>query len=191
MILPAILYTSALEPGRDIRGLGVAAELANAMSARGGGALTILLALVSVWVLFKTQLDLLDGMTRGITDILWSGSRRIREWRGGDVRLVYYSVLLAVVTWGLVALRLTQPIILLQLGANMAGVVLAISSLHLLYVNTKYLPEELKPPLWRRAALVFTSIFYGFFMYLWLMGGLVPDREKGFFFSVLRSVTGG
>ena len=28
MILPAILYTSALEPGRDIRGLGVAAELA-------------------------------------------------------------------------------------------------------------------------------------------------------------------
>ena len=93
--------------------------------------------------------------------------------------------------WGLVALRLTQPIILLQLGANMAGVVLAISSLHLLYINTKYLPEELKPPLWRRAALVFTSIFYGFFMYLWLMGGLVPDRDKGFFFSILRSVTGG
>ena len=191
MVLPAILYTSALEPGRDIRGLGVAAELANSMAARGGAALPLVLALVSVWVLFKTQLDLLDGMTRGITDILWSGSRRIREWRGGDVRLVYYSVLLAVVTWGVVALRLTQPIILLQLGANMAGVVLAVSSLHLLYVNTKYLPEELKPPLWRRAALVFTSIFYGFFMYLWLMGGLVPDREKGFFFSLLRSVTGG
>lgn len=188
MVLPAILYTSALEPGRDIRGLSIAAELANAMAARGGPALTFILAMMSVWVLFKTQLDLLEGMVRGITDILWSGSKRIREWRGGDVRLIYYSVLAAVVVWGLIALGLTQPIILLQLGANMAGVVMVISALHILYVNMKFLPHELRPPVWRRVALVFMSLFYGFFAYLWLMGGLLPNPEKGFLFTLLKNL---
>lgn len=188
MILPAILYTSALEPGSDIRGLAIAAELASAMAGRGGAVLTLTLATMSVWVLFKTQLDLLEGMTRAITDILWSGSTRIRQWRGGDVRLIYYSVLAAAVVWGMIALRLTQPIILLQLSANMAGLVMVISALHILHVNTKLLPKALQPPLWRRLALIFMAIFYGFFVYLWLMGGLVPDREKGFLFSLLRYV---
>jgi len=188
MMLPAILYTSALEPGKDIRGLGIAAELANSMAARGGAALTFTLAMMSVWVLLKTQLDLLEGMVRGITDILWSGSTRIRQWRGGDVRIIYYSVLAAAVVWGLIALRLTQPIVLLQLGANMAGFVMVVSALHILYINTKLLPKELQPPLWRRLALIFMAIFYGFFVYLWLMGGLIPDREKGFLFSLLRNL---
>jgi hypothetical protein len=188
MILPAILYTSALEPGRDIRGLAIASELASAMAARGGAIVTLTLATMGVWVLFKTQLDLLEGMTRAITDILWSGSTRIRQWRGGDVRLVYYSVLAATVVWGMIALRLTQPIILLQLSANMAGLVMVVSALHILYINTRLLPKELRPPVWRRLTLIFMAIFYGFFVYLWLMGGLVPDREKGFLFSLLRYI---
>src|SRR4030095_7834628 len=87
MVLPAILYTSAIQPGKDIRGLGIAAELANSVGAQSGRLISLTLAMMSVWVLFKTQLDLLDGMTRGITDMLWSGSARMRRWRGGDVRL--------------------------------------------------------------------------------------------------------
>jgi hypothetical protein len=188
MVLPAILYTSALEPGKDIRGLAIAAELANAMTTRGGRLVTLTLAMMSVWVLFKTQLDLLEGMARSITDILWSGSKRLRDWRGGDVRFIYYSVLAILVVWGLVALRLSQPIILLQLAANVAGVVMVISAIHILYINMKFLPRELRPPLWRRVALVFMAVFYGFFAYLWLMGGVVPNREKGFLFTLLKSV---
>ena len=45
----------------------------------------------------------------------WTGSRRVRAWRGGDVRAVYYSVLCFVVLWGIVALGLAQPIVLLKL----------------------------------------------------------------------------
>jgi hypothetical protein len=141
---------------------------------------------MSVWVLFKTQLDILEGTTRSMTDMLWSGSRRIRKWRGGDVRLIYYTILVAAVIWGLIALRLTQPIVLLQLSANVAGLVMVISSIHILYVNTKLLPRELKPPMWRRASLIGMAVFYAFFVYLWLMGGLVPDRSKGFLFSLWR-----
>jgi hypothetical protein len=77
------------------------------------------------------------------------------------------------------------------MSANIAGLVLTISPLHILYVNKKFLPRELQPPLWRSAALVFMSFFYGFLVYLWLMGGLVPNRDKGFLFTLWRLITGG
>jgi hypothetical protein len=64
--------------------------------------------------------------------------------------------------------------------------VFVISALHVLYINTTLLPKEIQPPLWRRTALVLLALFYGFFVYLWLMGGLVPDPAKGFLFSILR-----
>jgi hypothetical protein len=116
----------------------------------------------------KTQLDILEGMTRAITDILWTSNKRLREWRGGDVRVVYYSVLAAAVIWGVIALRMAQPIVLLQLGANMAGIVFIIASVHILYVNTKLLPKELRPSIWRRAGLLAMTLFYGFFVVLWI-----------------------
>jgi hypothetical protein len=165
MGLPALLYVTFLDAGQDIRGYGVAAALANAMEARvplmGG-----VIAFMGAWILFKTQLDILDGLTRGITDILWTGVRRVRDWRGGDVRAVYYAVLGVVVAWGLVALRLAQPIQLLQIAANIGGVVLAIGGLHLLYVNTRLLPAHARPGLWPRLGLVGLVVFYGFFSWL-------------------------
>ena len=112
MILPAVLYVTFIEGGTDIRGLSVAAALADAMATREGA---------------------LFG--------------------------------------GIVALALAQPIYLLQLGANMAGIVFVVSSLHLLYINTRLLPPEIRPPLWWRAALVAMSLFYGAFVVLWLWGG--------------------
>ncbi len=168
MALPAILYTSFLTPGTDIRGLAVAAELAGAMAARGGAWLAVIVALLSVWVLLKTQLDILDGLVRAVTDTLWTGSRRLREQGGGDVRWVYYPLLGVATAWGLVALRLTQPIQLLQIGANIAGLVSVVSALHILRVNTTLLPLEIRPALWRRAALVAMALFYGFFAALWM-----------------------
>ena len=167
MALPALLYVTFIPAGSDIRGLGVAAALADALRVKGAF-LSIFVAFLGAWILFKTQLDILDAMTRGVTDILWTGSKRLRAAKDVDVRVVYYSVLAVVVVWGIIAMRLTQPIILLQLGANMAGIVFIISSLHLLYVNTTMLPEELRPPLWRRVALVGVAVFYGAFVTLWL-----------------------
>jgi len=168
MTLPGLLYVTFIPAGTDIRGLGVAAALANAMASQAGPLFGGMIAMMGVWILFKTQLDLLEGMVRAITDILWSGSHRLRAWRGGDVRVVYYSVLGVVVTWGIIALRLSPPIILLQLSANMAGIVFIIASLHLLYLNTTLLPVELRPPLWRRVALVAMALFYGLFAALWV-----------------------
>ncbi len=194
MGLPAILYTTFITPGRDIRDLAIAAELAGSILRLGWPLLAGLVALMSAWVLFKTQLDNVEGMSRALTDMLWTGSRRVRHWTasraGGpgldDVRILYYGLLALIIVWGVIALRLTRPIILLQMAANIAGLVMVISALHILRVNVTLLPRELRPPLWRRAGLVATAVFYGFFVWLWLMGGFVPDTEKGFLFNIPR-----
>ena len=168
MALPALLYVTFVPAGVDIRGLGIAAALAHAVATQKGAIFGGAIAILGVWILFKAQLDILEGMTRAITDILWTGSARIRAWRGGDVRVIYYSVLAIISVWGIIALRLTQPIILLSLSANMAGIVFIISSIHLLYVNTRLLPVALRPPLWRRLALVALALFYGLFLTMWV-----------------------
>jgi hypothetical protein len=82
------------------------------------------------------------------------------------VRAVYYTVLTVVVVWGIIALKLAAPVMLLQIGANIAGVVFIISAIHLLYLNTRVLPAALRPPMWRRLALVGMVFFYGFFVQL-------------------------
>jgi hypothetical protein len=166
MVLPALLYVTFLPGGTNIQGLATSAALAYNVSAQQGALLGGAIAFLGAWILFKTQLDNLEGMVRAITDILWTGSRRIRSWRGGDVRTVYYTVLFVLVTWGIIAMRLAQPIVLLKLGANVAGMVFIVSSLHLLYVNTRLLPPHIRPPMWRRASLVAMTLFYGFFVVL-------------------------
>jgi hypothetical protein len=164
MALPALLYVTFLPRGADIRGLSISAALAQSIGSSAGPLLAGVIAFLGVWLLFKSQLDILEGMVRAVTDIIWTGSRRVRAWRGGDVRAVYYTVLAAVVLWGIVALRLAQPVALLQLGANVASVIFIVASLHLLYINTRLLPPHLRPPRWRRAALVGMALFYGFFV---------------------------
>jgi len=163
MVLPALLYVTFIPPGSDIRGLGIAAALAYNAGAQAGPMIAGAIAFLGAWILFKTQLDNMEGLVRAVADMLWTGSRRVRSWRGGDVRAVYYAVLGAVVIWGMIALRLAQPIVLLQLGANVAGFIFIVASLHLLYLNTRLLPRELRPPIWRRALLVVMALFYGFF----------------------------
>jgi hypothetical protein len=169
MVLPALLYVTFLPRGTDIRGLGVAAALASSMGAAAGPLMAGFIALLGAWILLKTQLDSVEGMARAVTDILWTGSRRLHRWRDGDVRPVYYAVLVAMVVWGMIALRLAQPIVLLQLGASVAGFVFIVASLHLLYINTVLLPEPLRPPMWRRVMLVLMSVFYAVFVSLALL----------------------
>jgi hypothetical protein len=166
MTLPAVLYVTFLPQGSDIQSLGVGAALAHGVASRAGPVIGLGIALLGAWILFKTQLDIMEGLVRAVTDMLWTGSRRLRAWRGGDIRAVYYGVLATVVLWGIVAMGLAQPIFLLKLGANVAAVILIVASLHLLYVNTRLLPPHVRPAKWRRAALIAMALFYGFFVVL-------------------------
>ena len=161
MVLPALLYVTFVARGTDIQGLGISAALASSVGAASGrDAGNDVIALLGAWILFKTQLDVLEAMVRSITDILLDrqppdpGVARRRRACGVLQRPDSDCGV------GVIALRLAQPIVLLKLGANAAGVILIIASLHLLYLNTHLLPEHVRPPMWRRAALVGIAAFY-------------------------------
>ena len=62
---------------------------AAAMQGARGPWLGVTVALLGAWILFKTQLDILDGVARAITDMLWTGSRRLRK--SGKVPAVVYG----------------------------------------------------------------------------------------------------
>jgi hypothetical protein len=51
-------------------------------------------------------------------------------------------------------------LLLMILGATAAPIT-AFSALQILRLNTTLLPRELRPPLWRKIALVLTALFYG------------------------------
>src|SRR6266540_2202534 len=174
MFLPTILATTVIEPGTDIRGLGVAARIADGVSTvTGSAALRLLTAMTGFWILFSTQLGIMDGFIRNITDTLWTGSPAVRRWRGGDVRAVYYTVWSLLLVWGCIAINLAQPIVLIQLGAAMASLIFVFVAIHTFVVNRRFLPPELRPPAWRQAALWASAVFFGIFAGFWLYRNFV------------------
>jgi hypothetical protein len=80
------------------------------------------------------------------------------------VRAVYYSVMIAFVVWGCVALNLAQPLTLIVLGANIAALSFALTSVHTIVVNRTFLPPALRPPIWREAMLLLCALFFGTFL---------------------------
>jgi hypothetical protein len=169
MLLTTILATTVIEPGTDIRGLGVGARIADGVSTiTGSGALRVLTAITGFWILFSTQVGIMDGFIRNITDTLWTGSAAVRRWRGGDVRAVYYTTGAVLLAWGCIAINLAQPIILIQLGAAMASLIFVFVAIHTFFLNRKVLPAELRPPLWREVMLWGSAVFFGIFAGLWL-----------------------
>src|SRR5215211_1982625 len=66
MALPALLYVTFLARGTDIRGSGIGAALAAAIGVRAGATFAGAIAFLGAWILFKTQLDNVEGMTRTV-----------------------------------------------------------------------------------------------------------------------------
>jgi len=169
MGLPALLTVQFIAPGTQVGGMAVAVRQAEGIAAAFGGLdgagriLWYLTLLTGFWILFSTQIGIMDLFPRTVTDMLWTSNRRVRTWAKGDVRRVYYASLVIFIIWGCIAINLAQPFILILLGAFMAGLEMAIYGIHVWYVNRKFLPREIQAPMWRQAALWIFSGFFGFF----------------------------
>jgi uncharacterized protein YhhL (DUF1145 family) len=90
-----------------------------------------------------------------------------------DVRRLYYTILAVFVVWGCIALNLAQPLTLVVIGANVAGVNFVFISIHTLVVNRKVLPRELRPPVWREVMVALCALFFGGFAVVTLISRLV------------------
>ncbi|MGE5619418.1 MAG: Nramp family divalent metal transporter [Sphingomonadaceae bacterium] len=155
--------------GTKLSGLAIAAYQAEGMARMAGQIFWPLTLMMSAWLLFKTQLGNSEGYVRMITDIAWTGSERVRNWSGGDVRRIYYAILVVFALWGAVALQMTAPFMLVVLGANMAGVMFVFMGIHTVIVNRKFLPREIQAPLWREVLVIISSFFFLFFVVVILL----------------------
>lgn len=164
MGLPALITVQFIPPGTDISGFAVAAFQAEYLSRQLGQAMWFLTLLTGFWILFSTQLGITDAFVRVVTDVTWTSNSRLREATGGDVRKVYYGVMLVFAVWGCIAINLTQPLVLILLGANMAGFNFVVLGLHTVYVNRKFLPRDLRPALWREVVMLLAVGFFTFFV---------------------------
>jgi hypothetical protein len=157
------LFTLQYVPAGTVAGEWAVANMqAQGIAAVHGQVFWYVTLFCGVWILFSTQLGIVDGLPRATTDILWSASPRLRQM--GDVRIIYYGVLVTFAVWGCIALNLARPLTLIIIGANAAAVIFVFESLQTLIINRRVLPRELRPALWREACLVLCALFYGGFV---------------------------
>lgn len=161
MFLNVNLATAIIPGGENIDTSAAGAYQAMYMAQHYWSGFWILALLNGFWILFSTHLGNTDVLVRTVTDILWTASGRVRAWRGGSISTIYYALLALFTVWGLAAISFqwTAMDLFKFLGA-IAGVVLAIAAMQVLFVNTRLLPPELRPSWWRKGALVLCSLFY-------------------------------
>jgi hypothetical protein len=185
MFLNVNLATSVIPPGLNLDDMASGAFQARYMADQLWSGFWLLALLNGFWVLFSTQLSNTDVLVRTVTDVLWVASPGIREAHfstgnketaahpaevgaapstaGGRMTIsrLYYLLLAVFTLWGLFAVNWGHAMTLFKILAAVAGFVSALSAAQILRVNTRLLPPELRPPLWRRAVLVLCTLFYG------------------------------
>ncbi len=161
--LPAMLTLAFVPAGQEIDQWSAAGFQADGLAKEGGRVLWYLTLLCGFWVLFSTQLGSVDGVPRTYTDIIWTGLKRARNLGEHNAKWIYYPILGVYILWGVIAIYFTQPFFMILVSATIGGYLLVITSLHTLYVNRKFLPKEIQPPMWKQVGLVLCAGYYSIF----------------------------
>ncbi|AAL63381.1 conserved hypothetical protein [Pyrobaculum aerophilum str. IM2] len=97
---------------------------------------------VAVFVLFKTQLGIVDAVVRNISDAAWK-FENIRRFFRNDIRYLYYLIAVIYLAWASLAFVATAPGVLILISANMANAAAIWGIPFLIYLNYK-MPKELR-----------------------------------------------
>lgn len=130
-----------------------------------GKILWIITVFVGLLVMLPSQMSVVDDFSRRWTDILWSGSRRIRQkFSDKHVKHIYYSILFTYVLWTAVCAYLFStygtPKLMTLVIANLNNLAIGLTSFHLLWVNCTLLPPEVRPRWYHRAGVIACGVFY-------------------------------
>jgi hypothetical protein len=158
MFLNVNLALAIVPENAQISGYSAGAFQARYMAEKLWVGFWALCLLNGFWILFSTQLANMDCLARVVSDIGWSGWPRLRRWRASRV---YAGLLLLFTSWGVVSLTVGESALgLFKVLGAVACLVLAVAAFQILRVNTRFLPREVRPPLWRRASLVLCGLVY-------------------------------
>jgi len=162
MFLNVNLATGVIPSGTDMQGLAAGAYQAKYMADALWSGFWFLALFNGFWILFSTHLGNTDILIRTVTDILWTGSPKVRGWLSENIGRLYYGLLLAFTLWAVLAVRLGEPMKQFKILANVAGFIMIVASIQILLVNRTFLPREIRSR-WREGAMVLCALFYLFF----------------------------
>ncbi len=158
MFLNVNLATAIAPPGADLTDIGAGAFQAKYMAEKLWPGFWFLALLNGFWILFSTHLGNTDTLVRLVTDIFWSAG--VGKRPNSDVSKLYTGLLLGFTVWGAITVQWGSAMTLFKALGVIAGPILCLAALQVWRVNTKLLPVELRPPLWRQAGLFACALFY-------------------------------
>ena len=150
-----------------------AAALAQDIGAVRGPVVGLVILLCALVILIPGQFYVVDATARRWTDMLWSGTGWARKLDTHKANHVYYGIAGAYVLFGLVAFAIPglSASKMMVIGGSLANLSIAITMVHALYVNRRFLPGSLQPTPLKQAMLLVAVAFY------LIMFGLVVDQK--------------
>jgi hypothetical protein len=128
--------------------------------------LSTICMLVGLMVFLPSQMSIVDDFARRWTDILWSVVPRVRRrWHSDQVHYIYYSIVGAYVVWsyGVATVFLTfgdAPTLMVTTIANFNNIALGVTAFHVLWINRRLLPHELRPRWYSQVGICCCGVFY-------------------------------
>ena len=121
--------------------------------------------IVGLLVLLPSQMSIVEDVCRRWTDIIWSGSRRVREtMQPHQVGRIYYTILAIYVTWTFVCAwyftKYESPKVMVLVIANLNNIGLGVTAFFVLRNNLAYLPKQLRPGWIHRIGIISCGVFY-------------------------------
>jgi len=122
--------------------------------------------LVGLCVFLPSQMSIVENFARRWTDIVWSGSERVRKtMKPNQANRVYYTILAAYVFWSFTWLTIfllirKPPALMTDIIANVNNLALGGTAILLWQVNTRLLPKEIQPRWYNKLGLWACAAFY-------------------------------
>ena len=135
---------------------------------------------VGLMVFVPSQISIVDDFSRRWTDIIWSSNKRIRSsMKGNEVRKIYYVILGCYVLWSFISATIflqfgNAPKLMVTVIANLNNVALGSTAFMVLYINRKFLPEQLRPKWYNQLGIACCGVFYLGLALLVLFAKVIP-----------------
>jgi len=137
---------------------GAGAFQAQIMASRMWQGFWLLTLINGFWILFSTHLGNTDVLIRTVSDICWSAFPKVRR---RPIGVLYASLLGGLTIWALIAIHMGSVLDLFKVLGIVANPILAMAAIQIWRVNTRFLPKEIRPPVWRQAGLILCAVAYG------------------------------
>ena len=124
--------------------------------------------IMSFLMLFSVMWTIIDAFARIVSDILYVNSHTgpFKKYLGDikpiSINHLYYASVVIIVLTSALLLPLKQPLVLLTISAVLGGLVMAIYTPILIYLNNVRLPSPLRPNIITNSMMLIASLFYFF-----------------------------